>query len=320
MDNKIVGSLGLLSYEGYVKDKKQNIGFFVDNCILPEYNARYGEILCKLFEVVEKQAKIDKIDYIIGWDYTKHAKAHNELYKKMGYSRIDGINWFGGGTKHIDCFSDHNFKLPLIWKLVFKLMNYQIYRREVKLKPLKNEKIRGMSESDIPDVVQLLNAQNSKLEFSPRYTIESLKESIKKYCAKGLVLEVDKKIIGILILFVAPWSGWMYGKPEYTRSYSYFLIKHPLEFAVLQEYIQCAPHLLIESMKQEKERYFMLVDVFDRRVSWKKDSFVKIGADEFSYDYGTIFLKNLSGEKINLDKPIYIPTNLVISPYTSKDY
>jgi hypothetical protein len=238
----------------------------------------------------------------------------------MGYSRIDGINWFGGGTKHIDCFSECNFKLPLLWKFIFKILNYKIYKHEIKLKPLANEKIRDMIDSDIPAVVKLLNEQNSKLEFSPRYTINSLKNSIAKYRAQGMILEIDKKIVGAIILFVAPWSGWMYGKPEYTKSCAFFLIKHPLEFAVHSDYIEYAPHLLIEAMKNEKQRYFMLVDVFDRRVAWKRDSFIKIGADELPYDYGTVFLKNLSGKKIRLDTPIYVPTNLVISPYTSKDY
>ena len=45
-----------------------------------------------------------------------------------------------------------------------------------------------------------------------------------------------------------------------------------------------------------------------------------VGADELPYDFGTVFIKNLSVEDISLSKPVYIPTNLVISPFTAKNY
>jgi len=138
----------------------------------------------------------------------------------------------------------------------------------------------------------------------------------------GFVTEVNEKIIGVIILFVAPWSGWMYGKPEYTKSYGFFLIKHPLEFAIepdLSEKI--APHMLFKAMSKGKKRgYQMLVDVFDRRVDWLRNAFMDVGADELPYDFGTVFIKNLSVEDISLSKPVYIPTNLVISPFTAKNY
>jgi hypothetical protein len=64
----------------------------------------------------------------------------------------------------------------------------------------------------------------------------------------------------------------------------------------------------------------MFVDVFDRRISWMRQAYEDIGADELSYDYGTIFCKSLLGKKIPLNLSFYVPTNLVISPYTAKDY
>lgn len=322
INEKIIGSLGIISYYCYVNGKKQKIGFFVDNCVLPEYQYKYEQVLSKLFENIEEHAKEDRIKYILGWEYKNRADVNNLLYKKMGYSRIDGINWFGGGTKHVHFFDRGGFQLSPLWKIGLKLFGIKHHLCKARLKPLHNEKIRKMSNSDLPKVVDLINVQNENLEFSPKYTAESLKKIIQKYHAEGIVVETNRKIIGVIILFVAPWSGWMYGKPEYSKSYGFLLIKHPLEFAVHPEYSErIAPHLLFEAMIDEKKgKYLMLVDVFDRRISWLKKAFSDVGADEIPYDFGTVFYKNLTGEKVKLNSPIYIPTNLVISPYTAKDY
>lgn len=320
-DSKIIGSLGLMSYDGYVNGTKQRIGFFVDNCILPEYNQIYDQIMSKLFQDIEKQAKKDRIEFILGWEYTRKADIHNALFKKMGYYRIDGINWFGSGAKHVHVFSEEGENLSLLWRIALNLMNYKFRLRERKLESLKNGKIRPLRELDIPSAVKLINDKNRDFLFSPKYTKESLKKTTEKYRTKGFVAEIDGKIVGVLILFVAPWSGWMYGKPEYTQSYTFFLINHPLEFAVIPEYAeQVAPHLLFAAMKNEKQKYLMLVNVFDRRISCLRKAFFDAGADELSYDYGTVFFKSLSGKKIKLTHPFYIPTNLIISPYTTKDY
>ncbi len=278
--------------------------------------------MIKLFESIEKEAKKSKIDFILGWDYKTKTELNKPLYKKMDYSIIDGINWFGGGTKHVDAFYVNDFRLFILWKFLLKLVSYKQYRNEKKLKPLSNEKIRKMKENDIPQIVELINSQNKKMEFSPIYTADLLEKIIKKYQAKGYVVELKNKIIGVIILFYAPWSGWMYGKPEYSKSYGFLLIKHSLEFAIKQDFSEkIAPHLLFRAMKDEnKKGYFMLVDVFDRRIDWLRKAFLDIGADELPYDFGTIIIKNLSGKKVELKKPIYIPTNLVISPYISKDY
>jgi len=319
-DEKIIGSLGLIYYSGYYQNKKLKLGFFVDNCVLPDYN--YKEVMTKLFQVVEKEAKKAKIEFILGWDYKTKTELNKGFYKIMNYSVINGINWFGGGTNPADSFYVNNFKLSKTWKFLLKLYSFKQFRKEKKLIPLNNENIRKMEEKDIPQIVDLINSQNKKIDFSPVYTVNLLKKVIKKYQTKGYVVELNDKIIGVIILFVAPWSGWMYGKPEYSKSFSYVLIKHPIEFAINQNFSEkIAPHLLFKAMKDEnKKGYFMLVDVFDRRIVWLRESFHKIGADELPYDFGSIIIKNLTGKKIELKKPIYIPTNLVISPYISKDY
>ena len=321
-EKKLVGSLGLISYKGYYKGKKQKIGFFADNCVHPGFISHYDEIMKHLFKGVEEQAKKQHIDFIVGWDYTHRAECHDLFFKKRGYHRIDGVNWFGGGTKHVHCFNRDDFQLSSFWRIGLKLFGIKHSLRRARLKTLENEKIRKMNNMDIPEVMDLINFQNEKLEFSPRYTANSLRKSIQKYNAEGIVVEANKKIIGVIILFVAPWSGWMYGKPEYSKSYGFLLIKHPLEFAVDPEYSErIAPHLLFEAMNDETGgKYLMLVDVFDRRTSWLKKAFSDIGADELPYDFGTVFYKKLTGKNIKLKRPIYIPTNLVISPYTAKDY
>ena len=64
----------------------------------------------------------------------------------------------------------------------------------------------------------------------------------------------------------------------------------------------------------------MFVGIFDRRETWLTEANIKIGSYELPYDFGTVIIKNLSEVSMDLSKPIYIPTNLVISPYISKDY
>lgn len=322
LDGKIVGSLGLISYNGYVNGKKQKIGFFVDNCIIPEHNHQYEKIMEKLFERVEKQAKKEGVQIMLGWEYELHSNTHSQMYTRMGYSRIDGINWFGGGTAHSGMISIEGFNLPFIWRVGLRLLALKHHFKEAMLAPLKHEHIRTMVEKDVPGIVKLINAHNEKLEFSPRYTSTSLKEVITKYNAKGLVVEIDGRIEGTLISFFAPWSGWMYGKPVYQKSHGLFLIKHPLEFVVSPKNAErVGVHLLFHAMKSEKQGvHVMFVDLFDRRVEWMKKAYLDTGADELPYDYGTAFFKSLSGKKIIPKKPLYMPTNLVISPYTAKDY
>lgn len=275
----------------------------------------------KLFHSVEEQAKKQNIDLIIGWDYTHKAELHDSFFKKMKYYRVDGVNWFGGGVKHVHAFFEKEGNLSIFWRIGLHLMNLKFRSRERRLKPFKEGIIRQFEKSDINDVVKLINNQNKNLLFSPKYTRNILIKTIEKYNAKSLVAEIGGTIVGVLVYFVAPWSGWMYGKPEYTSSFSFFLINHPLEFVVIPKYTKdVAPHLLFTAMKKEKEKYLMFVDVFDRRISWMRQAYLDIGADELPYDFGTVFCKSLTGENIRLNSSFYLPTNLVISPYTAKDY
>ena len=296
------------------------IGFFVDNCIHPDYHQNFSEIMSQLFSSVEKQAKKEGVDFIFGWDYTVQANINEELFRKMRYNRIDGINWFGGGSKPIYSFSFNNFRLSPLWKVGLRLFSIKSYLYEQRLTQIKNVSFRDFEKNDMNDVVKLLNKRNENLELSPRYTNNSLQKRINKYSAEGIIAEKDGGIIGVLLFFVAPWSGWIYGKPEYDKSYGVILIRHPLELAVVTSYQQSlTPHLLFVGMKDKNiGKYVLFVDIFDRRETWLRNAYKKIGADEIPYDFGTVFLKNLSGGTIDLSKSFYIPTNLVISPYTGK--
>lgn len=320
INGKIVGSLGLISYTSYVNDKKQKIGFFVDNCILPEYASEYDSIMSQIFQNVEHAAKTMKVNYILGWDYTRKVDSHNDFFHRMGYSRLDGINWFGGGTKPVFAFFEKGDDISAIWKFALGLLNLKFQFREKRTSSLTKETIRPLKNTDIPDAANLINSQNKFLTFSPKYSKDTLKKTMEKYHAKGWIAETKDTAIGVLITFLAPWSGWMYGRPEYTK-FTNFLINHPLEFAVNPEYAkQVAPHLLFTAMKSDVHNrgYSMLVDVFDRRISWATKAFFDIGADELPYDFGTLLFKNLSEESVDLSHPVYVPTNLVISPYTGK--
>ncbi len=320
--DQFIGSLGLISYDGVVDGKKQKIGFFVDNCINPNYPHEYNEIMIQLLNKLEDEAKKQKISIIIGWDYTTQADKHNELFQRLGYSRLDGINWFGGGSRPIRSFSYNGFKLSLVWKIGLKLLSLKYRYQKQKFKQLNEVIFRNFENKDIDKAVELINARNKTLEFSPRYTKETLHKKIKKYSAQGIVAEKEKDLLGVLLFFNAPWSGWMFGKPTYDQKYAIILIRHPLEIAVSGDYQETiTPHLLLRGYVDENHKgNLMFVDIFDRRETWLTEANIKIGSDEFPYDFGTVFIKTLSNVSIDLSKPIYIPTNLVISPYTSKDY
>ncbi len=320
IDDKLVGSLGLLIYEGYIQKKKKSIGFFVDNCVDQKYHNKYDTILSQLFEQIEIHAKKKKIDFIFGWDYKVKADEHQQLFTKLGYSKIDGINWFGGGTKHIQLFPFQGFTVSPFWKLGLGLYSIKHKIAEMKVGKSKDITFRDMKPEEIKDVTQLINNQNQNLECSPRYTNQSLQDTVQKYQAKITIIEKEKKIIGTMITFLGTWSGWMYGKPELDPKYGIFLIKHPLEIAVQPEYQEnVTPHLFINAMNDTNTgKYAMFVDICDRRVEWLRQSLLKVRADELPYDYGTIFWKNLSETEFTSKKPVYIPTNLVISPYTGK--
>ena len=323
MDGKVVGSLGVLPYEGYVNKKKKKIGFFVDNCVLPEYLHEHDKIMSALFKEMEKRARRAGYKYIIGWDYTEKISEHLPLYNGLGYEVVDGINWFGGGTKPIHIICQNNFHISAVWKIMLRLYNLKYYLCERKLPRLEDDiSIREMANKDLPEVVRVINHQNENMEFSPRYTINSLKKYIRKYHSECFIAEADKKIVGVLITFLGSWSGWMYGKPEYTKSYAIILIKHPLEFAVHPDYAEkIAPHLLLKAMKGENDKeYHMFVDVFDRRIAWMRKAYLAIGADELPYDYGSLIFKDLSGKRTTLERNVYIPTNLVINPITDVRY
>jgi hypothetical protein len=321
-DNKFIGSLGLISYDGIVDGKKQKVGFFVDNCIDPDYNNKYNEIMTQLFDKLENEAKKKKIDIIMGWDYTTQVDKHNELFQRLGYSRRDGINWFGGGSRPIYCFSYNNFKLPSMWKIGLKFLSLKFFYYKHKLKRLDDVIFRNFENNDLAEVVELINTRNETLEFSTRYTKETLNKKIKKYSVQGIIAEKEKKIHGVLLFFNAPWSGWMFGKPIYDQKYGIILIRHPLEIAVSKIYQNTiTPHLLLQGYADESNKgNLMFVGIFDRRETWLTEANIKIGSYELPYDFGTVIIKNLSEVGMDLSKPIYIPTNLVISPYTSKDY
>lgn len=321
--NKVIGSLGVLIYDGCIENEKYDLGFFVDNCILPEYGSQSEEILYQLFTNVENQARQEKVRCILGWDYTHKADTHSNLFHQLKYQRIDGINWIGGGTKHTHAFFDKNKKLGMQWKVGFSLLNLKFHFKEIRLKTPENLIFRSLQSNDFKKAVDVLNKNNKNFLFYPGYTITSLKEHIKKYHAKGIVAEINGAMVGILLYFHAPWSGWMFGKPTYTQSSTMFLIRHPLEFAVQPDFAQqVAPHLLLQAMKHEntKQKYLMFVDVFDTRIDWMKNAYYSIGATELPYDYGTILYKTLDDSTINTSRPFYIPTQLVISPFTTKDY
>lgn len=68
-----------------------------------------------------------------------------------------------------------------------------------------------------------------------------------------------------------------------------------------------------------KERYgsgfTFIVDIFDRRIRWRRDALLGVGCDEPSYDYGAILAKSLQGDIVfDKNKPWYLPARFIVAP------
>ena len=120
----------------------------------------------------------------------------------------------------------------------------------------------------------------------------------------------------------------MFNKPYYDKKWGMFYSYTPDEFAVKEEYRNTTvpAHMLLELMKtKDPEKnirnlgdYSLIVDVFDRRIEWRRKALLSVGCTEPKFDYGVILAKTLKGGMtIDKDKPWDLPGRCIIAPVPS---
>lgn len=329
-EGEIIGSLGVIIRKGKINNNSTKIGCFVDNCILPKYLERYDEVFWPLFTEIENELRRREVDVICGWDFLEKIDSHSEFFKKLGFNWIEGVNWYPGG---FDVKGDYPIKwkthVNIAWKLFFKSITYYHKIKEKFLPKLPDSiNIRNMEEGDIVGVYEVLNKCYNNVEFAPEYSLNEFRKIVEKNNIHGIVAERNSTIIGALTYITSAWSGWMYGKPYYDEKWQTFFTFTPDEFGVLPKYqntsipAQIALRLLKLKSPHEKtlrkNSYGFIADVFDRRIEWRREAYLKSGCFEPKADYGVILAKSLR-EDISLDpnKIWYLPARYVLAPVPS---
>jgi hypothetical protein len=318
---KIIASLGLIIYDGRVNGKKNKIGFFIDNSIDPKYIHSHYEIFNALFNELEKDARIKGIKVIFGWDFVHKADKQKKLYTNRGYKQINGFYWYPIGTDiNIKFNSKNENKINLLWKMALLVSRFNIFLNKLKHKSKTGIIISKIELKNIKEITKFLNKQNKNKQFSMIHTESSLSKILTDKIAHGWIAKKNNKIYAALLYFVGSWSGWIFGKPHYDKTNSYFFSYTPFEFVNLTQDKDIATSLLFKAMA-EKQNYTpshkgftAFVDCFHDKINWRIEAIKKAGGNRAEFDHGCILVKNLSNQKINYNKNIYLPTLFVIAP------
>jgi len=331
LDNgKPIASLGVIKRRCIVSGKEVNVGCFVDDCILPEYIGKYEDIFKELFVDIEKDAKKHGIDVLCGWDYLHLLKKHESFYKQLGFSWVDGVNWFPGGSDINETYPHPlTYLIPWYWRWAIGLYKYYFKFIELRLPRLNDDiKIRWMENSDIPSVVEFINTQEDDAEFKSRYSVTEYQIILEKNNIHGILAEKNSELIGVLTYVVSAWGGWMFGKPFYDKKWGIFYSYTPDEFAVKSKYQKTIvpAHMVLKLMKtKDPERkiqnlndYSLMVDIFDKRLDWRRGALFKVGCSEPEFDYGVILAKSLRDDIIlDKSKSWDLPARYIIAPVPS---
>lgn len=120
----------------------------------------------------------------------------------------------------------------------------------------------------------------------------------------------------------------MFGKPYYDKNWGLFYAYTPDDFIVSPKYRDNSvpSRMLLELMKtknpetglRNKNNYNFIVDVFDRRIEWRRKALLSVGCNEPKFDYGVILAKPLNGSiMINKVLPWILPGRCIIAPVPS---
>ena len=328
--DRVIASLGGVTRNARVNGRRIKVCCFVDNCILPEYLDNYGDIFSKLFEAIENDARKKEVDIIQGWDFLNKVEKYRLFWNDIGYVWNSGVNCFFGGSDFSSIYP-YPIKpnLSKMWKFLLNISKYYYRMREIRFPDLPIDiSIRSMEIGDLEGVMSLLNTIHKQVDFGPEYTLKELKRTIKNNNIFGIIAEKDSKIIGVLTYITTAWSGGMYGRPYYHKRWDTFFSFIVDEFMVIPEYQNTLvpTYMLLKIMKikdpekniMNPNNYSYIGGIFDRRIGWMKDAFLRIGCTEPAYDYGAILVKSLNDDIIiDTKKSWHLPTRCVLSPVPS---
>jgi len=329
---KIIASLGVIPTKCKVKGKVMNVGCFVDNCILPKFLDNYEIIFNNLFSEIENDMKQKGVNVICGWDYLKNIQQHKDFFHSMGFTWINGVNWFAGGYDFKGEYPRKwDVNLSLFWKIIFKLVfNMNRLTRSPLHHLPAGVKIREMVNSDIKKILKLSDNFYSDFELAPYYTIKEYKKIQRANNIHGIIAEYNSDIIGALTYITGAWSGWMFGKPSYSNNWKTFFTLTPDEFIITPKFQDTSvpTYMILELMKikhpnkptEYKKNYSFIADIFDRRINWRRESILKSGCIEAKADLGAILVKSLKKD-LNLDtsKLWNLPARNIITPVREID-
>ncbi|MHA2122937.1 MAG: hypothetical protein ACW990_17195 [Promethearchaeota archaeon] len=328
---EVIGSLGIVTRTSKINNEFIKIGCFVDNCVLPEYYDHYDEIFGELFKELEKDAKEEDLDIILGWTFLKHVHKHQKFWKDQGFIHKEGINCYLGGSD-FDCSYPYPQKpdISLRWKILLGMYKYFYRIRARFLDPLPKKIIlRMMKKSDLKNIHLFLTKESQDFEFSSFYTLDEFEEIVKNSNIHGIIAEKNSEIIGVLTFINTAWSGWMYGIPNYEKNWSIFYSFIVDEFVMKSEYQSTSvPANMILKLMRIKDpekgiqnnNYTYVGGIFDREIGWERKAFLKLGFNEPKFDYGAILAKPLKeGLNFNLNKNWLLPTRYILAPVPSRE-
>ncbi|KYK20760.1 hypothetical protein AYK25_04480 [Thermoplasmatales archaeon SM1-50] len=322
--DSIVGTLGILPCTAIINGKKLKGGYFVDNCISPDFSEGYDEIMFELFKSVEKEMINNNLKFIAGWDYLKNFELHKNLYINSGFSFRRGINWFIGGL-------EYKRKKPAKWRgnnkiywgsafIILKF--YNSFKKFSTPKKIKGVAIKLSDKTNLIKTIQFLNENHPAKEFHSFYSPEILEQLWDLVGLRSLIAEKDNKILGVATFTISTWAGLMYGKP-FDKEYEEFRTITLDEFIISKEWINTnLPIIMIRALLDLDKRYQtssgssgFVAAIFDRGIEWMQHSFKSVGFLEARADFGVFLVKPINEFSFNTEAPWSIPARGIIAPY-----
>lgn len=322
--NCIAGTLGILPCTAVIKERILEGGYFVDNCVSPDFIEAYDEIMLELFKSVEKEMRLKNLKFIAGWDYLKNFECHNDLYVNLGFSFRRGVNWFVGGL-------EYKRKKPKKWggnnkiywgSAFFILKFYNFFKALSTPKKIKGVSIKFADKTDFKKITRFLNEENPTREFHAFYSPEILEQLWESIGLRSLIAEKDDKVLGVATFTISTWTGLMYGKP-FDKKWEEFRTITPDEFVISKEWVNTnLPIVMIRSLLDLDKRYTIstgssgfVAAIFDRGTEWIQQSFKSAGFLEARADFGVFLAKPLNKLSFNDEFPWSIPARAIIAPY-----
>ena len=184
--------------------------------------------------------------------------------------------------------------------------------------------IDHINEDDVVTVGQFIS-KNEGGTLSSEYTEDEYKEIWKNNDMHGIVARDHDKIVGVLTYITSSWSGWMFGKPGYDKTFQTFFGFTPDEFVVLPEFRDTSVpmNMILKLLRTKNPRsgdmhrgdYTFVADVFDKNIQWRRNALFSMGFTEPKFDRGVILVKVFDGD-IDLSKsnPLVLPARYIITP------